>query len=259
MLAVEFQQISDTTALRDRVARLEDTLRQDLLQTAVRPCVAHQSLPSDTQDDSPQGVGPKQTLQKIPGPGQPSNPSPNLSLPENKARDFIQKELSNGGHLSYRQRMTLEASLSLVEKLSKGSSDGVEPVNLQEYTRAEGYRLTHAEILHIIMAKAIERMGLALLNDTLDEQIALQYRVILLFKGAIIHLVHQVMDINAHADLDRHLNDVMFHRLHAALAAIGSGYASTGQSHRLFNNHGLRISHVGSAGIPQPHSIQLGP
>ncbi|GFF28606.1 hypothetical protein IFM61606_10191 [Aspergillus udagawae] len=235
---------TDTTALRDRVARLEDTLRQDLLQTAVRPCVAHQSLPSDTQDDTPHGVGPKQTLQKIPGPERPSTPSPNSSLPENKARDFIQKELSNGGHLSYRQRMTLEASLSLVEKLSKGSSDGVEPVNLQEYTRAEGYRLTHAEILHIIMAsksykndslrpkwlvrfpdflsaEAIERMGLALLNDTLDEQIALQYRIILLFKGAIIHLVHQVMDINAHADLDRHLNDVMFHRLHAALAAIG--------------------------------------
>jgi membrane associated rhomboid family serine protease len=69
--------------------------------------------------------------------------------------------------------MPLEASLSLVEKLSKGSSEGVESVNLQEYTRAEGHRLTHAEILHIIMASMFLTVQIVTISSklTLNRQV----------------------------------------------------------------------------------------
>lgn len=152
---------------------------------------------------------------------------------------MIEKELSNNVLLSRNQRNVLESAVSFVDNISQTHSLTSEDRGLWKRNDDIETDLTPGEIMHVLSRiqikeqdssiqlqvfhhltpKALERIGLDLLEGTADEQTLLLYKVVVHFEAAVAFLNTQIQGPPSPA-IQKHLRDMQFHHRHAALTAL---------------------------------------
>jgi hypothetical protein len=177
--------------------------------------------------------------------------------PATEARNLISKELSTNVSLSGHQRSVLESAISFVDHLSHAPVPTITDRSTFDKSMYLSTDLSQGEILHVILAsqcsnpsdfsttntpstaeprsmdpttinfhsldhippKAVERIGLALMEGTADEKTLLLYKVIMHFKAAVVLYASNLQGPKS-GEVQKHIRQMEYDHLFAALTAL---------------------------------------
>ncbi|KAH3947592.1 hypothetical protein HBH53_116340 [Parastagonospora nodorum] len=229
-------------ALVQRLSTLENSVRSTT--RAPSTAVPDHTKSSATPEDSALGERPskrRRTASSI----TPSAPvttveSETTQQPATEARTLISKELSTNGLLSVHQRSVLETAISFVDHISHAPVPPITDRSTFDKSMYLSTDLSPGEILHVILAtepqqldptsinfhsldhippKAVERIGLALMEGTADERTLLLYKVIIHFKAAVILYTSNLQGPKS-VGVQKHIKQMEYDHLTAALTAL---------------------------------------
>ncbi|KAL5116895.1 hypothetical protein ACEQ8H_005247 [Pleosporales sp. CAS-2024a] len=151
--------------------------------------------------------------------------------PTTEARTLISRELSTNGLLSVHQRSVLETAISFVDHLSHAPVPHITDRSTFDKSNYISTELTHAEpkntnsavinfhSLDHIPPKAVERIGLALMQGAADEKTLLLYKVIIHFKAAVVLYASNLQGPKS-AEVQKHIKQMEYDHVTAALTAL---------------------------------------
>jgi hypothetical protein len=163
-----------------------------------------------------------------------------VQQPANEARNLIQKELSTNSRFSFHQRSVLETAISFVDHLSNAPVPNTKDRSTFERSNDAPIELTQGEILHVILGtetknispttihfhtldhlppKTVERIALALMEGTADENTENLYKVIIHFEFAVVLYASQLQGPKSPA-VQKHIRQLEYDHLRAALTAL---------------------------------------
>ncbi|KAF2628170.1 putative Zn(II)2Cys6 transcription factor-like protein [Macroventuria anomochaeta] len=227
-------------ALVQRLSSLEDTVR--VTQETPRPSLAVPEEASPEQHaSSDRPLKRKRTSTAVNAVAPAATQEVDTAQqPTNEARNLIQKELSTNSRFSMHQRSVLEMAISFVDHLSNAPVPTMKDRSTFDKSMYEPTELTQGEILHVILGtetknmapttihfhsldhlppKAVERIALALMEDTADEKTENLYKVIIHFKFAVVLYASQLQGPKSPA-VQKHIRQLEYNHLSAALTAL---------------------------------------
>ncbi|KAH8722501.1 putative Zn(II)2Cys6 transcription factor-like protein [Phaeosphaeriaceae sp. PMI808] len=236
---------SDIQALVQRLATLENSVRTThcASSAATGSKVSNASTSPDVVATSERPLKRKRTESLINTATSTATSDADVTQqPVTEARTLISKELSTNSLLSGNQRSTLETAISFVDHLSHAPAPAITDRSTFDKSMYGSTELSQGEILHVILGsearlnqpntidfhsldhippKAVERIGLALMEGTADETTLLLYKVIIHFKAAVVLYVTNLRGPKS-AEVQSHIRQMEYDHLAAALTALDS-------------------------------------
>ncbi|KAF2824767.1 putative Zn(II)2Cys6 transcription factor-like protein [Ophiobolus disseminans] len=234
-------------ALVSRLSTLEDSVRS----THRSPSITAETAINNTSSTVEPSASPERPLKRkrteslangrAAAVAPPSEPDPTQQS-ATEARSLISRELSTNGLLSPDQRLVLEKAISFVDHLSHAPVPTITDRSTFDRTMYGSTPLSRGEILHVILGtgvrqdhssaidinsldhippKAVEKIGLALMEGTADDRTLSLYKVIIHFKAAVV-LYASHLEGSKSAGVQSHIKQMEFVHMSAALTALDS-------------------------------------
>ncbi|KAF2029280.1 putative Zn(II)2Cys6 transcription factor-like protein [Setomelanomma holmii] len=163
--------------------------------------------------------------------------------PVTEARSLISTELSTNSLLCRDQRNVLERAIAFVDQLSHAPVPSIKDRSTFDKTTMYGSTiLSQSDILHVILGtetksvdattvnfhsldhippKAVERIGLTLMEGTADESTLLLCKVIIHFKAAVVLYASNLQGPKS-PEVQKHIKQLEYDHLTTALTALDS-------------------------------------
>ncbi|KAH7082247.1 Zn(II)2Cys6 transcription factor-like protein [Paraphoma chrysanthemicola] len=175
-------------------------------------------------------------------PGITSEPD-TIQQPVTEARSLISTELSTNGLLSMDQRKVLETAIAFVDQLSHAPVPSIKDRGTFDKATMYGSTvLSQNDILHVILGteartsdadtvnfhsldhippKAVEKIGLTLMEGAADERTLLLCKVIIHFKAAVVLYASNLGSTKSPA-VQKHIKQLEYDHLTTALTSLDS-------------------------------------
>ncbi|KAL6704078.1 hypothetical protein ACN47E_008741 [Coniothyrium glycines] len=230
-----------------RLSSLENSVRSTYRTTSLLPDhVVEPTSTSPSNVTSERPVKRQRTTSSFDGLLSTTTPDvDNTQQPATEARHLISKELSTNDLLSSTQRSVLETAISIVDHLSHAPVPAIADRSTFDKSMHMSTDLSQGEIMHVILGteakpyhdpdtcphtidfhtldhvppKAVERIGIALMEGTADERTLNLYKVIIHFKAAVVLYANNLTGPKSPA-VQRHIKQMEYNHLTAALTAL---------------------------------------